>query len=145
MKARYKSSEPYFELYNDYYTNFQVDSVFLNAGSVRNQGTNTKFWDEANLRRELVQYLGNEQGLVGKDGENQLARIPSAKQTLAELEENHKRYQQSQKNLGFETTDYSSNELDKKLKLEALIDVMTGECEAIQNTILNCCLPTFVS
>ena len=116
MKSRYKSNDPFFELYNNYYTQFQVDSVFLNAGNVKYQGTNTKFWTESNLRQELVSYLGNNHGMIVKDGNAQFARIPSARQTLAELEANHLRYREHQKNLGFETAEYSSKELDTKVK-----------------------------
>jgi len=135
MKSKYRTSDPYFKQYNDYYTQYQVDSIFLNAGNVKYQGTNTKFWDKANLKQELVSYLGNNHGMIVKDGNAQFARIPSARQQLAELEANHQRYREHQKNLGFETADYSNKELDTKLKLEALISVMEGEVEAIEKRL----------
>lgn len=133
--ARYKSNHAYFELYFKYYSNFQLGSVFLNSGKNIQIGVDTKFWDEQNLRNELVHYTGNERGVYKKDGDEILALIPFAKSELNDLEENNKRYVQKQKNLGFEITEYPSNVLDRKLKLEALLDVMQMEKEFIEKRL----------
>lgn len=136
MAARYKSSHEYFEKYFYYFSNFQLGSIFLNGGSNKQVGANTKFYDEQNLKNELVHYVGNdERGLFKKDGVDMLALVPSATSELNDLEQNFARYQQKQKNLGFEVTEYSSNVLDRKLKLEALIDVMTMEVAFIQKKL----------
>jgi hypothetical protein len=135
MKARYKPNEPFFEGYNDYLCNYKIDSVFLNPGSSKNQGANVRFWDEANLRNELIQYVGDKKGMLRSNETTRLARIPQAEADLKALEDNFKRYQQRQRNLGFEETTYTSDVLDKKLKLEAIIDVMTGEVEAIEKRL----------
>lgn len=134
--ARYKSNHAFFEKYFYYFSNFQLGSIFLNAGNHVNIGVDAKFWDEQNLKNELIHYVGrDETGVYKKDGQDIIALIPNAKQELEALEENHKRYVQKQKNLGFEVTEYPSNVLDRKLKIEALADVMEMEKEFIQKKL----------
>jgi hypothetical protein len=95
----------------------------------------TKFWDEQNLKNELLHYIGDAKGTCKKNGEVVFALIPTANQELNELEANFVRYQQKQKNLGFEITEYPSHVLDRKLKIEAMLDVMNMEVEFIQKKL----------
>jgi hypothetical protein len=136
MSARYKSNHRYFELYFKYYSVFQLGSVFLNAGNNIAIGVDAKFYDEQNLKNELVHYTGrNQTGLFKKDGQDVLALIPSAKAELSALEENFKRHQINKKNQGFEVTEYDSKVLDRKLYWEALIDTMEMEVIFIEKKL----------
>jgi hypothetical protein len=135
MAARYKSTHAYFERYFEYFSNYQIRSVFLNSGNITLVNSSTNFWDKTNLTAELAKYVGNSKDLIKIDGVDQLARIPAAKLELDELEANFKRYQNNKRNQGFEITEYPSNVLDQKLKIEAMLDVMYMEVELIQKKL----------
>jgi hypothetical protein len=131
MKKRYKPSDTEHDTYNDYYVRFISESKVFN--SEKFPSAYTIFWDKETLEVELFNLTGDKNGIV--DGEK-FGAIPYANEVLAAIEKQFQNYCRSQVAEGrSKPQTYPPDLLQKKLKCEARIDVLTGEKEMIEKRL----------
>lgn len=132
MKRRYEQKHPYYEIWNDFVTKYQRDSVILNQGNEGIANANTIILDTQNTKLELLRRIGDQKGQYIRGGGFLVADIPYNEGKLNEVEERFKAWKRQKVNEGRnEPTEYPKHLLEEKLKLEAKLDTLNREVEVL--------------
>lgn len=126
---------PMYDIYHSHFNRLRLDSQILNSGS-EVPNTNTIIWDERNIEIQILIREGDDEGYYYKEGFKTLALKPSILNDIKEVKEQFKRYQQKRINSGYECPknvdeNWPSVLLEKRLKLEAELDVVDEEIETL--------------
>ena len=137
-KRRYPSGK--YKIYDDALERRRVSSSILNAGSKR-ASINTVFFDKENCLQLQRCFLGTEtkdgnKVFENNSGDLEIAYIPAAKLKLAELEQEFATINETRQKAGKAPLEEMPAELfEKRLKAEAILDVLQEELEFIQSLL----------
>jgi hypothetical protein len=140
IKRRYTQKDvAEYTIYSDYFDNFLKKSQILNAGAFGDVTSTMPFWDKNNLLAEILEIEGDDKGnakYVGREGFP--SRLTHAKNQLKELEAQFEAHCDLKENQGYERpTEMGDKTFNRKLELEAKIDIYLREIEALKNALAN--------
>lgn len=98
MKREFAPRDKY-PVYYDEIDKLMVNSQILNGGSMR-INTHTTLWDKENIKAQLLELCGEEDGYYLLNGKLAHAVIPSLLKRLAEMEKRFEYYKETCKNEG---------------------------------------------
>lgn len=135
-RNRNYSPKENFETYHDSFDKFQKESRIINASAETHPGMQTILWDKPNLEGILLEYQGDDKGLLKRKSETCLALIPQAQEKLDKLNQAFIGYCRQMVMMGKrKPTEWPAELLAERYRAEAKLDVITWEVETLKERI----------